>query len=155
MCVFVYEGIFANCIHLDQCYFDRYLELDRFRNTHSELPFRYRKSPASRLFTQSFIQTQIKENIKAPRHWPLCGDFTGDRWITHTNGQLRGKCFHSMTSSWPVDSPHKGQWRGTLMFSLISARTNGWANTRDAGDLRCHRTHYNVTIIWGQGELTP
>ena len=28
------------------------------------------------LFTQPFIQTQIKENIKAPRHWPLCGEFT-------------------------------------------------------------------------------
>ena len=35
------------------------------------------KSPASRLFTQTFIQAQIKENIKAPRHWPLCGEFTG------------------------------------------------------------------------------
>ena len=35
------------------------------------------KSPASRLFTQAFIQTQIKENIKAPCHWSLCGDFTG------------------------------------------------------------------------------
>ena len=35
------------------------------------------KSPASRLFTQAFIQTQIKENIKAPCHWPLCGEFTG------------------------------------------------------------------------------
>ena len=23
----------------------------------------------------------LKENIKAPRHWPLCGEFTGDRWI--------------------------------------------------------------------------
>ena len=22
-----------------------------------------------------------KKNIKAPRHWPLCGEFTGDRWI--------------------------------------------------------------------------
>ena len=39
------------------------------------------KSPASRLFTQPFIQTQIKENIKAPRHWPLCGEFTDERWI--------------------------------------------------------------------------
>ena len=29
------------------------------------------------VFTQSFIQTQMKENIKAPRHWPLCGEFTG------------------------------------------------------------------------------
>ena len=44
-------------------------------------------------------QTQIKENIKAPRHWPLCGKFTGDWWIPRTNGQLRGKCFHLMTSS--------------------------------------------------------
>ena len=35
------------------------------------------KSPASRMFTQPYIQTQIKENIKAPRHWPLCGEFTG------------------------------------------------------------------------------
>ena len=35
------------------------------------------QSPALRLFTQPFIQTQIKENIKAPRHWPLCGEFTG------------------------------------------------------------------------------
>ena len=36
------------------------------------------KSPASRLFTQPFIQTQIKENIKAPRYWPLYREFTGD-----------------------------------------------------------------------------
>ena len=35
------------------------------------------KSPASQLLTQSFIQTQIIENIKVPRHWPLCGEFTG------------------------------------------------------------------------------
>ena len=45
------------------------------------------KSPASRLFTQLFIQAQIKENIKAPRHWPLCGEFTGDRWIPRLMGQ--------------------------------------------------------------------
>ena len=46
------------------------------------------------------IQTQIKENIKALGHWPLCGEFTGDRWIRRSNGQLRGKWFHLMTSSW-------------------------------------------------------
>ena len=33
------------------------------------------------------------------RHWPLCGEFSGDRWIPCTNGQRRGKCFHLMTSS--------------------------------------------------------
>ena len=34
-----------------------------------------------------FIRAQIKENSKAPRHWPLCEEFTGDRWIPRTNGQ--------------------------------------------------------------------
>ena len=43
----------------------------------SQWPWWHFKSPASRLFTQPFIQTQIKENLKAPRHWPLCGEFTG------------------------------------------------------------------------------
>ena len=40
-----------------------------------------------------------EKNIKAPRHWPLCGDITADRWIPRTNGQWRGKCFHLMMSS--------------------------------------------------------
>ena len=40
-----------------------------------------------------------KKNIKATRHWPLYGEFTGYRWIPRTNGQYRGKCFHLMTSS--------------------------------------------------------
>ena len=35
------------------------------------------QSPALRLFAPQFIQTLIKENIKVPRHWPLCGEFTG------------------------------------------------------------------------------
>ena len=36
------------------------------------------KSPASQLFTQPFDQAQIKENIKAPRRWPLWVEFTGE-----------------------------------------------------------------------------
>ena len=39
------------------------------------------------IFTQPFIQAQIKENIKAPRHWPSLGENTGDRWIPRTKGQ--------------------------------------------------------------------
>ena len=57
------------------------------------------QKPASPLFTQPFVQAQTKENIKAPRHWPLWGEFTGDRWIPRTKGQQHGKCFHLMTSS--------------------------------------------------------
>ena len=50
---------------------------------------------------------------------PLCGEFTGHRW----------------------------QWRGTLMFSLICVWINGWVNNREAGDLRRHCAHYDVTVI--------
>ena len=46
-----------------------------------------------------------------------------------------------------VNSHHKGQWRGALMFSLICARINGWVNNIEAGDLRRHRTHYDVTVM--------
>ena len=47
----------------------------------------------------------------------------------------------------PVNSPHKGQWRGVLMFTLICARINGWVNNREAGDLRPNRAHYGVMLL--------
>ena len=47
----------------------------------------------------------------------------------------------------PVDSPHKGQWRGTFMFSLICVWTNDWTSNRDAGDLRHHSTQCDVTVM--------
>ena len=47
----------------------------------------------------------------------------------------------------PVDCPHKGQWRGAMIVSLICALKNNWANNRDAGDLRHRRAHYDVTVI--------
>ena len=58
----------------------------------------------------------------------------------------------------PVNSPHKGQWRGALVFSLICVFINGWVNNREAGDLRRYRDHYdvivltlgNLTILWHQ-----
>ena len=45
--------------------------------------------PHDFLLSRSF-RAQIKESIKAPRHWPLWGKFTGER----------RKCFHVLTSSW-------------------------------------------------------
>ena len=46
-----------------------------------------------------------------------------------------------------MNSPQNGQWRGALMFSLISARINGWVNIREAGDLRRHHAHYDVIVM--------
>ena len=47
-----------------------------------------------------------------------------------------------------VNSPHKGQWRGALMFSLIWARINIWVNNGEAGDLRRQCAHYDVIVIY-------
>ena len=46
-----------------------------------------------------------------------------------------------------VNSPHKGQWLRALMFSLTYAGINGWVNNHEAGDLRHHHTHYEVTVM--------
>ena len=45
------------------------------------------------------------------------------------------------------ESPHKGQWRGALIYPLIYAWMNDWVNDREAGDLRRHRAHYDVTVM--------
>ena len=52
----------------------------------------------------------------------------------------------------PVNSPHKGQWRGALIFTLICVWINGWVNNREAVDLRRYRTHYDVTVMVTPGE---
>ena len=54
----------------------------------------------------------------------------------------------------PVNSPHKGQWRGALMFTLICARINGWVNNREAGDLRRHSAHSDVIVMMSLYILT-
>ena len=48
----------------------------------------------------------------------------------------------------PVNSPHKGQWRIALMFSLICVWINDWINNGEAGDLRRHRGYYDVTVMY-------
>ena len=47
----------------------------------------------------------------------------------------------------PVNSPHKGQWGGALMFSLICVWINDWVYNRESGGLRRHRAHYDVIVM--------
>ena len=54
----------------------------------------------------------------------------------------------------PVNSPHKGQWRGALMFSLIRAWTKGWVNKRYTPSrslyviVMCHQRIESVGMCW-------
>ena len=47
----------------------------------------------------------------------------------------------------PVNSPHNGQWRGALIFTLICVWINGWVNNCEAGHLRCYHAHYDVSVM--------
>ena len=47
-------------------------------------------------------------------------------------------------------SPHNGQWRGALMFSLIYVWINGRVNNGEIIDLRRYRVHYDATVMWCQ-----
>ena len=47
----------------------------------------------------------------------------------------------------PVNSPHKGQWCGALMFSLICVWINNRVNNREAGDLRHYGAHYDIIVM--------
>ena len=64
------------------------------------------------------FRRRSKKTSKELRHWPLWWEFTGDRWIPRTKGQLQGNCFHLMTSScpiiempWTITIDHAGQIR--------------------------------------------
>ena len=50
----------------------------------------------------------------------------------------------------PVNSPHRGQLNGALMFYLICAGINDWVNNHEAGDLRRHCAHYDVNVMNNQ-----
>ena len=39
------------------------------------------------------------------------------------------------------------RWNPALMFSLICAWIHSWINNREAGDVRRHRAHYDITLM--------
>ena len=95
-----------------------------FYNICSDIPYHN----SLHIFTHTHSSTLHDDVIKwkhFPRYWPF----------------VRGIHRH------PVNSPHKGQWRGTLMFSLICVWINGWENNREAGDFRRYRAHYDVIVM--------
>ena len=81
--------------------------------------------------------TQSHDDVIKWKHFP--------RYLSFVRGIHR----------WPVNSPHKGQWRRALMFSLICAWINYWVNSREAGDLRCHHAHYDIIIMHFHFHMTP
>ena len=76
-------------------------------------------------FDTNFMHDDVIKRKHFPRYWPFVREI-------HRS---------------PVNSLHKGQWRGALIFYLICARINGRVNNNKAGDLRRHRAHYDVIVM--------
>ena len=79
--------------------------------------------------------------------------FSCNHWTNLHDGVIKWKHFPRY---WPfvcgihrstVNSPHKGQCRGALIFPLEIRRINGWVNNREAGDLRLAHAHYDVIVM--------
>ena len=75
--------------------------LDSLQRRHNEHDGISNHQPQDCLLNRLF-KAQIKENTKAPRHWPLLGEFNCDRWIPCTKSQLCRNCFHLMKLSCDV-----------------------------------------------------
>ena len=82
-------------------------------------------NPTCRETSRQQIHDDVIKWKHFPRYWPFV---RGIHWS-------------------PVNSSHKGQRRGALMFSLICAWINGWVNNREAGDLRRQLAHYDVIVM--------
>ena len=84
--------------------------------------------------------------VQLNRHWLFNGGIVHDDIIKRDH-------FHRSPDRSPVNSTHKGKWRGCLMFSFVCTWINGWVNDRGAGDLRRYHAHYDVIVMLTQINL--
>ena len=92
------------------------------------------------------------DRLELASRW-RCEQFTGFM-MTSSNGSISALlAICAGISPVPVNFPHKCQWRGALMFSLICAWINCWVNNREAGNQRRYSAHYDVTVLFIPGSM--
>ena len=107
--------------------------------------------PGRSLCFEDWVYVDIStgtQSMAAMIGWHCTGQLHLKTWWRHQMETFpRYRPFVRGIHQSPVNSPHKGKWRGTLMFSLICAWPNNWVNNHNAGGLRRHRAHYDVTVM--------
>ena len=117
--------------NLITCIFEEKLKLEMFTVRGQQHSF----STHELLFLRCIdLMTSSNGNIFRV-NGPLCGKFTGHCDIQFSY-KIVGKLWIPLTKA-----------NDASVFSLICAWTNDWESNRDAGDLRCHRAHYGVTVM--------
>ena len=106
----------------------------------------------SNLLMYDVILQLVGGSIELGDFWGLTSLPTWWRHQMETFSALLAICAGNSPVS--GEFPHKSQWRGALMFSLMCVWINGCVNNREAGDLRRHRAHYDVTVLhWGLNKV--
>ena len=85
-----------------------------------------RRPSTVELLTTLYMMTSLNGNIFRVTG-PLSGEFTGHQCIPHTKASDAELWCYLWSAPW----------------------INGWINNREAGDLRRHRAHYDVTVMVG------
>ena len=141
----LHGGDYRNCNYRKTYFHDIWITMENVLWNGSQSLIKSRS--ICKPFGNSIILTNLRSTL--PR-WPGCPDDNPHPPVTDV---IKWKHFPRY---WPfvrgihrspVNSPHKGQWPGALMFSLIWVWINGWVNIREAGDLRRHRAHYDVIAM--------
>ena len=101
------------------------------------------KSPAWRLFTQSFVQVQIKENVIVSRHWPLCGEGNSPEFPTQKASNAEKASFDDVIMLFQGAS-----WTDRLLWRLYAnCRWTFVAN--DASYQRRYRYDARDELVFG------
>ena len=101
---------------------------------------------------------KIKENSNTVRHLIMGQIITTQNLVAIKEVRHAGQWCHQMetfstllticASNSPVTGEFPAQRPVTRSFDVFfDLRLNGWVNNRKAGDLKCHRTHYDVTVM--------
>ena len=115
----------------------------------------YKDISAAQKFVMYAPNNRVQQCI-LPYRYACASDQVSDSFIDMTNTMMTSSnenTFHAtrhflrVIHRSLVNSPHKVQWRGALIFSLICAWTNGWVNNREAGDLIRHLANHDATVI--------
>ena len=94
------------------------------------------------------FKAQIKENIKAPRLWPLRGEFTGDLLIPCTKRQQLGKSFHLMTSSCQMSGSVILSWLCAALSRCHNMPKPGSQHRSNPGQVLAHYGMFAAASIW-------
>ena len=107
-------------------------------------------------WTKYFKRPEKYTNTNLPHSlWSSAGYL----WILNSQQQIsppwdnswwrhQMETFSALLTLCSGNSPVTGRLRGVSVCSLIFASTNGRVNKREAGDLRRHRAHYDVIVMW-------